>query len=421
MLEKRATGYGWPRFGHAAEVKSLAQHAGLRQGLRQDGLSKGEETRLLEMAVETHRAARWRIPDDCFSEAHYRRIVNALDWKSSPGYPYNLRAPTNRDLFQTNENGIPSEPRVVEIWEIVQSRLQQLLEGEESADYVRLFVKPEPLKEKKLKAHRYRLIASVSIVDQIIDHMCFDEMNRTMYGAWMEVPSKVGWSPYVGGWKCMPKAQWLAIDKSSWDWTVGLWLIDLVFKLRQRLCANMTPQWKQIAMMRYKILYLHPLFVTSAGVVLRQRNPGVMKSGCVNTIADNSIMQYLLHLRVCLETGEQPGGFMSMGDDTLQQPVNDLRKYLDQLNQYCIVKKADLGNEFAGMLFKGGRVEPLYAGKHAYSILYAKKQVLGDIASAYSLLYHRSCYRNWFRSMFRAASLEVPSEDAIDIIYDGGE
>lgn len=384
-------------------------------------MTRFDEERVLEIATDAHTAARWSIPMDAFSRDHYLRIVNKLEWKSSPGYPYCIRNPTNRDLFKVSEDGVPDEDRVEEIWETVRHRVEDLRQGRESADYVRLFIKPEPLKERKLKQHKYRIIASVSVVDQIIDHMVFDDMNETMYSAWEMVPSKVGWSPYVGGWKCMPRQKWLAIDKSSWDWTVHLWLIDLVFKLRQRLCLNLSEEWKQMATMRYKMLYESPLFVTSAGVVLRQRKPGVMKSGCVNTIADNSIMQYLLHLRVCTEIGEQSGVVMAMGDDTLQEKPKDLRKYLDVLSQFCIVKKADLGNEFAGMLFEGTRVQPLYAGKHAFSILHAKKDIMPDLAVAYSLLYHRSQYRQWFRRMFEESGFEIPTIGALDAIYDGGE
>lgn len=417
----RAAGYGWPQFGHSAEVKSLAQHVGLRRGLREDAMTRTLEAKILAMAEFEHQAARWNIPDDFLSGNHLRRVLNGIDLKSSPGYPYCIRAPTNRDFLKADLNGVIPENSHVMISEMVFDRVTKLLNGEDSSDYIRLFVKPEPLKERKLQAHKYRLIASVSLIDQIIDHMLFDDMNETMYGAWDQVPSKVGWSPYVGGWKCMPQRTWLAIDKSSWDWTVHLWLIDLTFKLRQRLCNNMNQQWLQLATMRYKLLYISPVYVTSAGVLLRQRKPGVMKSGCVNTIADNSIMQYLLHLRACHDSNTQPSGFMSMGDDTLQEEPEDLASYLQALNSYCIIKKHERANEFAGMLFRGMYVEPQYLGKHAFTILHMKKSVAQDVATAYSLLYHRSHYRNWVRRLFKDMGFEIPGLDELDAIYDGDD
>lgn len=420
-LRSRATGYGWPQFGHKAELKSLAQHVALRRGLREDAMPAPLEAKVLAMAVSEHKAAQWNIPSDLFSVEHFVRILEGIDMKSSPGYPYCVRAPTNRDFLKADENGVIPKQSVTMLWEMVSGRLESLLNGESSADYIRLFIKPEPLKEKKLETHRYRIIASVSIVDQIIDHMLFDDMNQTMYQAWDQVPSKVGWSPYVGGWKFMPKKTWLAIDKSSWDWTVQLWLIDLTFKLRQRLCQNMNNRWLQVATMRYRSLYVSPLYITSAGVILRQRKPGVMKSGCVNTIADNSIMQYLLHLRACHDSGTKPSGFMSMGDDTLQEEPENVQNYLDALSSYCIVKKHERANEFAGMLFKGMYVEPQYLGKHAFTILHMKESVSQDIAVAYSLLYHRSHYRKWIRSLFIEMGYQLPSIEELDAIYDGDD
>lgn len=384
-------------------------------------MTRVAEERVLSTAVEAHQATRWRIPSDFLSKAHYLRILSQLEMKSSPGYPYNVRHPTNKDLFGADEHGNMNQSRVEEVWSAVLNRLAEMREGREASDHVRLFIKPEPMKERKLLQHKYRLIASVSVVDQIIDHMLFDDMNEKLYASWDQVPSKVGWSPYVGGWKIMPRETWMALDKSSWDWTVNLWIIDLVFKLRQLLCDNISDEWLKLALMRYKILHEAPTFVTSAGVVLRQRMPGVLKSGCVNTIADNSMMQYLLHLRVCQEIGIASGGFMAIGDDTLQQPMPEREKYLEVMGQYCIVKKFEMSNEFAGMLFKGMQVEPQYVGKHAYTILHMDNALAEDIATAYSLLYHRSKYRNWFERLFADMGLQIPSRIRRDAIFDGLE
>lgn len=403
-------------------MKSLAQHAGIRNSLRSDPPTKTIEEEILESSYEAHEAARWSIPDDFLQRSHFERILNELDMSSSPGYPYNLRNPTNKVLFGADDLGNKNPDRVEEIWQTVSARIDKLSKGEEECDYIRLFIKPEPVKEKKLKSHKYRLISSVSVIDQIIDHMLFDDMNKKLYGSWPDVPSKVGWTPYVGGWKVMPTGNGLAIDKSSWDWNVHLWLIDLVLKLRTRLCTNVTDLWMRLALLRYKMLHVSPLFITSAGVVLRQRKPGVVKSGCVNTIGDNSLMQYILHLRICIEYGLPLGAwFMSLGDDTNQEKRKDLIKYLTHLAEFCVIKQAVDKVEFAGMLFKGRSVEPMYMGKHAFTILHAKPEVLPDIASAYTLLYHRSIYRRWFENMFLEMGLEIPPNWKRDAIYDGLE
>lgn len=310
---------------------------------------------------------------------------------------------------------MPDPKKLLIYWDVVKQRIE-----DRTSDPIRLFVKPEPHLNKKIEEGRFRLISSVSIVDQIIDHMLFDPMNDLMVSNWPLVPPKVGWSEKWGGWKIMPRKTWLAIDKSSWDWTVQSWMIDIIFELRKRLCANLSDTWVNLAQWRYEQLYVCPVFVTSGGLYLRQVHPGVMKSGCVNTISDNSIMQVLLHHRVCFELGIKPGNLMSMGDDTLQEIPDDLEVYLERLGSFCKVKQAIKANEFAGMrFFPSGRIEPLYKGKHAFILLHVLPEILPDLAMAYTLLYHRSSYRNLMENVFLEMGQKVPSRAIRDCIMDG--
>lgn len=360
------------------------------------------------------RDCRWKIPDDFMQRTHYERVVcERLDWTSSPGYPYMRRAPTNSDLFEVVD-GVPSESALEFMWNVVQQQL-----ADRTADPIRLFVKPEPHKLKKLEQGRYRLISSVSVVDQIIDHMLFATMNSAMVENHVFIPPKVGWAPVRGGWRLIPGQKWMALDKSAWDWTVQPWFCEMTLELRSRLCVNLTDEWLDLATWRYKQLFVSPMLITSGGYLLRQRNPGVMKSGCVNTITDNSIMQVLLHLRVCLEIDEDPGPLYTMGDDTLQKPVSDVTAYIDQTSMYSLVKEVTMANEFAGNRFIGNRVEPLYKGKHAYTLLHLNPEILGSLAQSYTLLYHRSSYRDLMEKVFLQMGQEIPSRRYRDAIFDG--
>lgn len=357
--------------------------------------------------------ARWSIPVDFLQFSHFERVVSQLDWTSSPGYPYMLSSPTNKDLFKV-VNGVPDPYRVRLMWNHVLVRIQ-----ERDSDPIRLFIKAEPHKKKKLEEGRYRLISSVSIIDQLVDHLLFSDMNTQMIENWINLPSKVGWSPYMGGWKAMPKSG-MALDKSAWDWTMQMWLIDLVLKVRVSLCSNMTDQWKDLATWRYKQLFVNPEFITSGGLVLRQKNPGVMKSGCVNTITDNSIAQVILHNRVCLETGIEPGVIYSMGDDTLQTVPTRVGEYLSAMSSFARVKEPIFKVEFAGMEFKrNGIVEPLYRGKHAFQILHVIPEVLPSLAQSYQLLYHRSQYRDFMENLFLQLGQEIVPRIKRDVIFDG--
>lgn len=403
-------------------MSSLAYHCGLREGLRKDGPSLPLHNTLMSRAERTFECLRWEIPEDFLTYEHYKRTLGKLDLTSSPGYPYMRRAPINRDFFGWTEETGFSESSVNYMWEIISQRLDQHLE----ADPIRLFIKQEPHKLKKIETKRYRLISSVSVADQLIDHMLFDVMNDKMKENWNLNPVKVGWSPLSGGWKAMPMGQRLAIDKSSWDWTVQLWICEFILNLRLTLCetkGELRDKWISAAKYRYEQLYASPLFITSGGVLLRQNTSGVQKSGCVNTIADNSLAQWVLDNRVRLENGitSVEENLWAMGDDTNQSSLEDMDSYLTGLGQYCYVKEAELVNEFAGFRFYGYRIEPMYKGKHAFCLLHLNPAFAAEVANSYTLLYHRSIYRGWMRNIFTQMGLNILPHWANDAIYDGLE
>lgn len=399
-------------------MKALSAVAGLRDGLRND-ITAHELQVIMGLLEENFSPMLCDLPADFLTRAHFMRVLAEVEMSSSPGYPYMRRAPTNKILF--GFDGFEFNQESVEvIWVTVQDRIKVLLRGDlndpNSSDPIRLFIKPEPVKLEKARDGRYRLISSVSVVDQIIDLMLFNHQNQALYGQFWKTPSRVGWSPYNGGWKFLNQFQRISLDKSAWDWTAQPWLFHVVLQFR---ASGITDQrWLLLAAMRYKIL-LQPIFVTSGGVLLKQRTPGVMKSGCVNTIADNTIMQVILHYRCCLLSNQPLGMIDVMGDDTVQDQLVDEQAYLFYLRQFCRVKEVSRSVEFAGMLFKGPNVVPLYRGKHAYNLLHAADENLPAIATSYSLLYHRSPYIDWFESLFEAMDLEVPSKSFRDMIYDG--
>lgn len=354
-------------------------------------------------------------------KSHFLRALRELELNSSPGYPLMLRAPSNRAFFKVGDDMEFDQQAVDYVWEVLQSRIVNRLE----ADPIRLFIKAEPHKIKKLEKNRFRLISSVALVDQIIDHMLFDNMNDAMVKNWPTLPSKVGWSVMKGGWRAIPKTgKWIATDKSSWDWTVNIWYMDLCLEIRQALCRTKGPKlelWSELAAYRYRQLYFNPLFITSGGLLLRQKNSGVQKSGCVNTITDNSLMQWILHARVCLEMGVEVAQIYAMGDDVLQEWFPRFTEYLETVGQFCKIKDAQLATEFAGLRFSKESIEPLYKGKHAFVLLHLDEEVEQDVAIAYSIFYHRSKERDSMRRLFELMGLKNYSLDIIDLIYDGDE
>lgn len=404
VLRRGAKDYGWPSFGHDAEMKSLVYHVQRRDGLSNDMPEDWARREILTVLERSYAAARWTIPEDFLSFEHFVRVVESVDMTSSPGFPYMREATNNADFFKKKGESIPEE-RLREVYALVMLRIKT-----RDSDPIRLFIKPEPHTREKIKKRKFRLISSVSIVDQLVDAMLFGSFNQKVNEQSSFVPCKGGWSPFSGGWKMVPKGGTMSLDKSGWDWSVQPWLVEMELQLRLRLCDNMTPEWADLARWRYRELFYNAVFVTSGGCILRQKNPGVMKSGCFNTLVTNSIMQSIVHLRVCLEMDIAPGWIWTLGDDTLQELIQDRQEYLERVSQYCHVKHCVEGAEFAGMRFEGCVVEPLYRGKHSFQLLHMDKRYATEIARSYALLYHRSARLGPLKNML-GVLLDVPDEE----------
>lgn len=398
MLEKDAAKYGWPKFGGSAELKSLAYHCKLRDGIRSDPPTPQQRRRILHAVYALYESCIWSIPDDFLSRAHYGRVVRELDFTSSPGYPYMLNYPTNRDLFRPDGEGNPDPVREDLVWQMVSTRLEDM-----GLDPIRLFIKPEPHKNSKLENHRYRLISSVSVVDQIVHAMLFGTLNDIMTEQWPFIPNKSGWSPCYGGYRVIPLSGWMATDKSGYDWSVQPWVIEMTYALRKMLCQNLEehPLWEKHAENAYRQLYANPVFINSHGYLLQQRKPGVQKSGCFNTLSDNCIQQVLMHYRVCDDLRMEPGAMMCMGDDVYQETPPNKDRYLEKLGEFCRLKEAAEIPEFAGYRFGYRTVEPLYKGKHAFVLLHLNDKIGQEVLDSYSLMYHESRDRNFIRSLIR--------------------
>lgn len=407
-LEELSKDYGWPRFGHVAEIESLSWHLPLRDGLD----SKGPEPQHYgEIVSETTKQlvdAVSFIPDHFMSRAHFEEVVEQLDWNSSPGYPYFYEAPNNRSFFKVVD-GIPDQARLDYVWTLVQGRLV-----DRDSDPIRLFIKPEPHKKQKLLQKRYRLISSVSVVDQIIDQMIFGFQNQAFLDNHHYTPVRVGWSWFKGGWRSVARSGVMACDKTGWDWTVFAWLAEMELEVRKRLVFGKHKEsWIDLATWRYFELFVKNEFITSGGLVFRVKTPGLMKSGCVNTIVSNSIMQILLHVRVSVELGQRIYPIWAMGDDTLQTVMPYVDEYLDRLKKYCLLKQAVANSEFAGFQWDGRNVEPLYTAKHAYQILHVEEKNKAVFSLSYNLLYWRSSFSAYIQRL-----MPVP-DIGFDLIWDG--
>lgn len=390
--------------------RSLLWHGEIGADLRTDMPTAGVRRDILANLMESV-CHEWELPEDFMTFGHFLRVIKDLDFTSSPGYPYRLAYPTNAAFFKYKDGEFTDISRLQEVWELVKLQIRA-----KKSDPVFLFVKQEP--HKISKKGRKRLISSVSIIDQLIDQMLFSVQNGLIYDDAALGPIKAGWSIMNGGWKILP-LEGISLDKTAWDWTVKPWLLDICLEFR-RLTLKSDPGglWYSLASWRYGELFMKPRFVLPNGEIRLQSWPGVMKSGCVNTIIDNSLMQQILHLRICLEMGIDPGWIWSLGDDTRQSVPEDLDEYLARISQFSIVKEWTRNCEFAGFRVEKGRIEPLYKGKHAYLLLHCAPNIQEDVARSYSLLYHRSSDKKRVQRIL--SHLGTPLNDVLlDSVWNG--
>ncbi|APG75745.1 hypothetical protein 2 [Shuangao sobemo-like virus 1] len=397
-------------------MRSIAAHAGLREGLS-DGPCNSIRTKMIQTVIERNMAAQWEIPPDFLERTHFDRVVAAIDMTSTPGYPYIRSATTNRQYFNADD---PVKFR--ETCDAIYETVCAKIDGRMGADHIRLFIKGEPLPQHKVEEGRLRLISSVSVVDQIVDAMLHGACNEALKEKHAYVTPKVGWSPYGGGWKIIPKEGWMALDKKAWDWSVKPWILEAELEIRIGLCTNINEKWLTLARKRYEQLFVEPIFVTSGGLLLQQIEGGIIKSGMVCTITTNCFGQDITHVTTCYTNGLLADWLYSMGDDTLQPPLEEPERteYLETLSQYCHIKPGVGTNEFAGFRYGRG-IEPLYRPRHAYQLLHFDDRYKEQLAASYTLLYHRSSCRNWMEKFFTELGISFPARNIRDIIWDSEE
>jgi hypothetical protein len=323
--------------------------------------------------------SKFSLPTDFFTYEHLLRVVRKLDFTSSPGIPYLYDAPTLKELFGWDGVSV-NEDVVWRFWE--QIKLWE--RGELEPNPIRLFIKEEPHKIEKIQEGRLRLISSVAILEQLIDHMLMDAQDNQEIQNWSTSPFKPGMRFVRGGLNHFTgKKNVLAADKSSWDWTVSEALkVDLEF--RRRMCldryngSGLYPKWSEYLGRRFDELYGKAVFQLSNGMRLKQDSYGLVKSGSVNTISTNSHLQLLYHLIAWRRTyGSEPAPDANcLGDDTAVEWPDDRdpKAYLEETKRLgCKIRFARVEKDqysFAGHVINSERAVPEYSDKHAFQIPY---------------------------------------------------
>jgi len=264
---------------------------------------------------------------------------------------------------------------------------------------IKVFVKCEPHSEAKIKAQRYRLISCLSLEDQMVDRLLFYDWTREQEN-YLDVSSKVGWSPFPGGYRQLHQAfpqRALATDCSAFDWTAPAWMFAVVLdmKISQTRGIKDHPEVERAMRRRWReVLGDRCVIRLPNGCRYRQTRSGLMKSGWLLTIAGNSAVQALANMAAWRAAGYpgRPPTLWAMGDDILLDwSCGFSPKPLVLWNEFLglRIKKYSFTREFAGYEFEQ-TTEPLYLDKHLYLLAHTQAEQLSEMADAYGLLYARS-------------------------------
>lgn len=371
-------------------------HSGyFRNASSLEEIEDGLRSYILYEMEKAYQPVVWNLRDDFLSFENFYFCLRRLENDSSPGYPYMREGKTIGDWL--GWDGVwYDEIKIERLW----FELNSYLEGGELV--LRMFIKEEPHKQEKVQQNRWRLIMAAPLPVQMLWHMLFSDQNDLEIEKAYDIPSQQGFVPVRGGWKVFLR-QWqergydTGLDKKAWDWNVPGWLMDMDLEFRYRLCRGKQKQkWLGIARRLYDDMFVHPKIVISDGRVFQQKYPGIMKSGCVNTISTNSHMQVMVHIGACYLQGVSPYPLpVCCGDDTLQRldQAVDVETYA---RFGAVVKSASDGLEFVGHEFTVNGPWPLYFSKHVAKFKTVSDECLADYLDSMARMYcHTPMFEFW--------------------------
>nr|UOW59962.1 RNA-dependent RNA polymerase P1-P2 fusion protein [Beet western yellows virus] len=354
-LAVQTRGFGWPQFGAQAELKSLRLQAArwLERAQQVKIPSTEERERVIRKCCEAYQNAKSNGPNatrgnklswENFLE-DFKQAVFSLEFDAGIGVPYIAYGkPTHRGWVE-DQKLLPVLARLtfIRLQKMLEARFEELspeqLVQEGLCDPIRVFVKGEPHKQSKLDEGRYRLIMSVSLVDQLVARVLFQNQNKREIALWRAVPSKPGFGlstdEQVVEFVQMLSAQvrvsppqlindWrrhlVATDCSGFDWSVSDWLLEDDMEVRNRLTTDLNETTSKLRAAWLKCIS-NSVLCLSDGTLLAQRVPGVQKSGSYNTSSSNSRIRVMAAFHCGAEWA------MAMGDDALESVSTDLGKY----------------------------------------------------------------------------------------------
>lgn len=302
-------------------------------------------------------AASGKIDKELLNQAIQWQADNGVVKDSNPGIPYKIFGPTNHSVL-TQQGAFIAEcvrARIALLADATIGELRGLsafeLAEKGFCDPVRVFVKNEPHSLEKMKQGRYRIISSVSLVDNIVQRCIFDQQDRLEISTWTHHPSQPG----LGFTKDMtrkflsqlPLGPVAEADVSGWDWSVQGWELEAEAIMRALLLDNPNEFFVGLLEKAMYVLSMS-LFSLSDGSLYSQLEPGIMKSGAKITSSSNSRIRVLAH-HILNPTNSW---CLAMGDDSLESDFHGAKEaYLSLGHPTKMFSKKEDEFEFCGHIY----------------------------------------------------------------------
>nr|ULB38291.1 P1-P2 fusion protein [Wheat yellow dwarf virus] len=402
LLGEKTAGFGWPQVGAAAELRSLRLQAS--RWLERSELatipSDADRERVIQRTVVAYsncktnapRCAREQLSWQSFKE-DFIEAVQSLQLDAGVGLPMIAAGlPTHRGWVE-DPKLLPVLARLTFDRLLTMSKAKLVARSPEQlvreglCDPIRLFVKQEPHKQSKLDEGRYRLIMSVSLVDQLVARVLFQRQNKSEIALWSAIPSKPGFGlstedqtrhfmeVLAGDVGASPEEicdNWrdllVPTDCSGFDWSVSDWMLADDMEVRNRLtmdCNELTRHLRSVWLQGIS----NSILCLSDGTMLAQTRPGVQKSGSYNTSSSNS------RIRVMAAYHCGASWAIAMGDDALEAPDSDLSKYKSL--GFKVEVSGEL--EFCSHVFKTPDLAiPVNANKMLYRLIHGYDPECGN-------------------------------------------
>jgi hypothetical protein len=275
--------------------------------------------------------------------------------------------------------------RLAEVGDSIDNMSPSQLIQEGLCDPVKLFIKKEPHNLKKIVTGKLRIIASVSLVDQIVTRVLCMKQNKAEIKEWKMCPSAPGmglnddslcviWetAEIMGqhGTVC-------ETDVSGWDWSMKPWELEEDAKLRALLAGEEPGSLFGRLLRSHAHIVCNSVFVIGDGEMLAQTIPGGQLSGDYNTSSTNSrgraIASLAARWKAQVFRPMPLMGIKCMGDDSFEIFFQGLVEGLEAIGhtiKMC-VQRPNLKNfEFCSQKFLGrGRAYPVTATKTLFRFL----------------------------------------------------